>query len=66
MLAHLLVYLTLSERISGRTHCPHFLGLMHFDAQDIIESLSTMFLKRLQKKEDAWEGKEIVRSGLNL
>ena len=49
MFAHLLIYLTLSERISGRTHCLHFLGLTYFDVQDISESLSTVPEETIKK-----------------
>lgn len=64
-MAYLHIYLTLSERISGRTYCLHFLGLKFFDAQDISESFCTVS-KETTKKEDAWEGEEIVGSGLKL
>lgn len=65
MFAHLLIYLTLSERISGRTHCLHFLGLTYFDVQDISESLSTVPEETIKKGGCMGEG-NIVRSGLKL
>lgn len=66
MLAYLLIYLTLLERIFGRTHCLHFIVLTFFDALDMSESLSTMFLKRLHHKNRMHgRGEKLSEVGLN-